>query len=718
MTVRFTSTRARTIAVTLVVLWIGVVLVGYYASHKPFPSAINPNRAVWDLLQHSLSPNVVARSLLDAHMNLGVAVWLSAIALGAGDLALNRLLGSPPVRLLDRCVFGAALGLGIISLSFFVLGATAGLRPIQGLLLLGFLSGVSLVGLRRFPWRAMLPLRSLRSHAADGLWLRALQVLLGLEFALSLLRALTPPVAWDSWVYHLTGPREFLQRGGFVQGIDIPHLYFPGMVEGVFTAALLVKGDIAAQLTHLVLAGLGVLAVYQFTVHRVNPAAGWLAVALVASAGSMATVAVQPYVEWGVMTFGFLAFWALDEALTRDDRRWLAVSGLLAGAAMASKYTAIGIVAPMGVFLAWRCAQRWRSRTAARTFPSPLHCALWGGLATAVVLPWLARNAVWTGNPVYPFLFGGWNWDGWKAQWFSRPGTGHITEPLRLLGVPWELTALATEGSPRFDVDAGPLFLALLPLAVLLPVRSGWSVCARWVVIGGYVVWLFGVAQSELLLQGRLLLPVLPFLAVLLAAAVERSWRLALPRLRLHVILPVVVVLVLALGVARMALAAVAEPAIPFLVGAEPRAAYLERRVGYHYRALDFIDTQLPAGTRVLFLWEPRSYLCEVDCQPDPLLYNWRYALYRAGNDIDRVFKHMRDDGYTHLLVFGGGMRFVAQGPIIEIDSLGIESLVRFETRYLERMYGPSVMDILATPFSDVVGKGYAVYRLRQQSLR
>ncbi|MEK7214658.1 MAG: hypothetical protein AAB289_03590, partial [Chloroflexota bacterium] len=185
MNSRFASHSARATVTTVMVLWIGVVLMGYYAWHKPFPPAINPNNAVWDLLRGGPQPMVIVRSLLDVHMNLGVAIWLLAIAFGTGDLVLTRLLGAPPVRILDRSVFSAATGLMIMSLSFFILGATAGLRPIQGFLVLGLLSGLSMAGLRGFPWRRLLELRSLRSHAAGGGWLRAVQVLLVSGFILS-----------------------------------------------------------------------------------------------------------------------------------------------------------------------------------------------------------------------------------------------------------------------------------------------------------------------------------------------------------------------------------------------------------------------------------------------------------------------------------------------------------------------------------------------------
>ncbi|MEK7216745.1 MAG: hypothetical protein AAB289_14245, partial [Chloroflexota bacterium] len=120
----------------------------------------------------------------------------------------------------------------------------------------------------------------------------------------------------------------------------------------------------------------------------------------------------------------------------------------------------------------------------------------------------------------------------------------------------------------------------------------------------------------------------------------------------------------------------------------------------------------------VLFLWEPRSYLCRVECQPDPLHDNWRYAEYVNGNDIDRTHTWMRSQGYTHLMLFGGNMRRFAEARVPQMDSLSIESLTRFEARHLERIDGPGLIATLAAPSSQTAGGFYSVYRLRPASPR
>ena len=637
------------------VLWMAVVFVAYYAVHKPLPEDLAQGGAVWSLLRQGWS----VTAILDTLMALGTVLWLLGLSLGIGTLLLEGILGEPPDGLLERGIFGTALGLGALSFAFLFLGMVAALTPLPAFLVLGLLSGFGLVGLRRLPWRRSRALVGPSDQAGQGGLVRSLQVLLLVMAPFIVTRALTPPTAWDSLVYHLAGPQRYIQAGRIIGGIDVPHFYFPSLVEQLFTAALLVQGDISARLMHLALAGVGAVALYGFLARREGPRAGWLALGVLVSAASLLSLATQTYVEWGLLAFGFLAFWALQEATERENIRWLALSGCLAGLVLGVKYTGVFLVAALAWLLVWRAAHRF-STGHPRAFPRWSHLLLWGGAVAAVASPWYIKNLMLTGNPVYPFLFGGWNWDAWKAAWFSRPGTGLITEPGRLLAAPWELTVLGVEGGAFYDVTLGPLFLGLLPLLVVARPKSSWAAAALLVVAIGYGAWLYGAAQSELLMQGRLLLPVLPFLAALLASGVAQTARLALPFLRIERTLGAAIVLVVALTLLRLTADWVADPPLPYLVGAESRGAYLERRLGNHYRALSFVNTGLPPDAKVLFLWEPRSYLCRSDCQPDALLYNWRYLLLRHRNP-EAIFRALRAEGYTHILLYGGGLRFFSQ---------------------------------------------------------
>lgn len=226
-----------------------------------------------------------------------------------------------------------------------------------------------------------------------------------------------------------------------------------------------------------------------------------------------------------------------------------------------------------------------------------------------------------------------------------------------------------------------------------------------------YGAWLLGAAQSELLVQGRLLLPVLPFLAVLLAGALPAAGRLDLPFLRTHVFLHTAVLLALSLATVTHAFSWVADPPVPYLAGSESRAGYQRRHLGEHARALEFVNGSLPSGSSVFFLWEPRTYLCQVPCQADALLFNWRYLLATryAASEIHAA---LRERGYTHLLLNGAGLRYFSEPPHVELEAGHLAALQDLEDGYLELVSGPSLREVLKTEAAPPGGT-YSIYRLR-----
>ena len=373
---------------------------------------------------------------------------------------------------------------------------------------------------------------------------------------------------------------------------------------------------------------------------RASP--GWGA-GILASSISLWSLAGYAYVEWGLLAFCTLAFWALRNALDQERASWLLVSGICLGLALGVKYTAAFVALGLGSYLLWTTIRR--DTLLAKSFPNWQHLGLWMLTVATVASPWYLKNLAFTGNPFYPFFFGGRNWDAWRDAWFTRWGTGLLQEPVRLLTAPWDLGVLASEGSLLYDVSLSPLLLGFMPLLLLLRrAAAPWTASALWVALVAYGGWLLGAAQSELLLQGRLLLPALPLFAAALAVALAESRRLALPWLRTSFLLEATLVLVLTLQGLTLVSRWAADPPVPYLAGAESREVYLERHLGAHYRALNHLNQTVSPEASVLFLWEPRTYLCRVQCQPDALLYNWRDFL-RRHEGIDPCLHHAAGAG-------------------------------------------------------------------------
>jgi hypothetical protein len=318
-------------------------------------------------------------------------------------------------------------------------------------------------------------------------------------------------------------------------------------------------------------------------------------------------------------------------------------------------------------------------------------------------LPWLVENWLTTGNPVYPFFFPGVYWDAWRAWWYDRPGTGlATTAPWRLLTAPLEATILGTEGGEPYDATIGPLLLALTPLLIVVwsgLKREERAVAGHMLLFFGlnYGLWLIGLARSALLVQTRLLLPIFGVVAVLAAVSLDRLTILRRPQLAVDWLVRAVVSLTLALLLFSSLTTFLQINPVPVILGLETRDDYLARRLGTYQLAMEAVN-DLPSDSRVVFLWEPRSYSCQVDCWPDALLDRFLHLTYLYP-DAASIAEAWREEGVTHVLLYRLGMEAIVQDefdPVTPRDLAILEDLQASEMKEISR-----------------VGEAYILYRLQ-----
>jgi hypothetical protein len=227
-------------------------------------------------------------------------------------------------------------------------------------------------------------------------------------------------------------------------------------------------------------------------------------------------LAVIAYVEGPLCYYHAALVWAAARVWT--DRSGLrptiwALLGLLAGCAMACKYTAlVSAVVPFGCLALFELG---RSRSVAPV----LHYVL--GWAV-VMAPWLGKNVIDTGNPVYPLantVFHGRSWDqGRESKWSAA----HGRQPITLS----DLTNSLVDVAGRSDWQS-PLYFALAPLAFFRPGsrRLTWGL---W----GLVLYLFATWWLLTHRLDRFWLPLLPPLAILAGIGADwshgRAWSIIL----------------------------------------------------------------------------------------------------------------------------------------------------------------------------------------------
>lgn len=354
---------------------------------------------------------------------------------------------------------------------------------------------------------------------------------------------------YDSLSYHLQLPQEWLALGRIVPVEHNVYSALPSGIEAMFVhlaaatlapsrpaggelfAGLLAGSAwrmVACQMLHAGMLVLAAAALRELALRvcdsvdaidpRTRSAIGWLVGAVVLATPWAIVVGSLSYNEAGVI---LLAASALLVAIGKDGGavRWpvrrSVLAGALVGLACGFKPTAILFVAPaVGLsLLASMPAKRWLSAVLVGSVAGSVS-------GVVVMLPWLVRNWIELGSPVFPQasgLFGSAHWTGEQA---SRYASAHFGEGLAGLG-----HALSLERGLLH-----PQWLALWPavfvagVLVVLLSRTASSRRLAWPIAAGLVVQLLAWALVTHV-QSRFVLPMLPMAMVLVAFAAARLGR-------------------------------------------------------------------------------------------------------------------------------------------------------------------------------------------------
>ena len=204
--------------------------------------------------------------------------------------------------------------------------------------------------------------------------------------SLPFLRALYPPTAYDSTMYHLPFARLFVESGGFAYADNLRFPVFPQLNEIVFSAALLVSDDLTAQLVQWLCFVVIALAIGAM----LDGPRAWFAMAIWFAVPAANQAAVVAHVECGLTLAVTLAFASWLQWRETEHRGWLFLIGAFAGMAAATKYHGLFFVAFFGMAL-----------LALRKFRA---IALYVLGVLVVAAPWYLRIAALTGNPLFPYF--------------------------------------------------------------------------------------------------------------------------------------------------------------------------------------------------------------------------------------------------------------------------------------------------------------------------
>lgn len=507
-----------------------------------------------DLLDPPVEPNAPAWGWLYLGQRIPFAtialgVWLAALAVGRLELRWLRVCS-----LLDRAersFFAICLGLATISLLMLGLGLAGQLTRWPLVIILSVAGAFEVwqtiqdrrrSGLSTANLPSRLATRSAKKIDAKdepGVhWVPWVVLVAVTPFVFCLLLgAMSPQTDFDVIEYHLGGPKEWFQQGRIVRLPHNVYTSFPFLSEMLLLSGMVLYGDwnsgaLAGQAIIAGFAPLTALGLYATGRRWFSANAGALGALIWLTTPWAYRISIIAYAEGGLACYMFaslavglrILWFTSDEPRVPEEngspqptlvdvpQGLSLLAGLLAGSAMACKYTGLISAVLPGAALIAGAAMREPDRRGKYLLRGLAVFAVGVGLAIG---PWLLKNTLETGNPVYPLawsIFGG---DGRDAAMNAQWRQGHSSHYKRPLDRVWDLPVKVTDVMANNDWHSDLMF-ALAPIAWLaIWRRKVWCV---WAFIGWqFLSWFLFTHHID-----RFYVPMFP--AVALLAGAGAAW--------------------------------------------------------------------------------------------------------------------------------------------------------------------------------------------------
>lgn len=437
---------------------------------------------------------------------------------------------------------------------------------------------------------------------------------------LALLSALTPVTSWDAGVAHLALPAAYAREGRILLLSGNVYSGYPHLLHSLYAVAYFSGGEQTVTLVNWTFGALACLAAYTLGKRIENRRCGLAAAALLATAPIFMDQAGTAAIDLGFTAMTTAALAALVAWF--DERRtgWLALSAVLAGSACGVRHT--GYVVCLLLCAGILCgggARRFRG------------ASVFAGLAALVALPWLARSAVITGNPVFPLLL----------SVFPTQGIEHI-----------DVSSLGAHESVRDTGGVGLVAFLRFPWDIIMRphLYDGWTKSPGGMVLalgipglllGGRrarALGAFSIAGSAFFFFfQRLARYILPFFIPMMAVAAIMTnrarwmWK------------GVAVLLTFAFAYGLVLHAAAIHFKIPVLLGNQTREGYLRERVE-RFPVFEYVNRYL-AGEGVILTPDQRTYYIQ------GRTFQNHWAMRRvAGLDPDRQREWLHEHGIRYVL--------------------------------------------------------------------
>jgi len=495
-------------------------------------------------------------------------------------------------------------------------------------------------------------------------YIRVLLVFLFILLIVSIvILSCVPPVAKDELVHHLAVPKLYLKHSALYEIPFMEFSYYPMNLQLLYLIPLYFGNDIVPKLIHFSFALLTAYLIFLYLQRRLGSPYALLGALFFLSIPIIVKLSITAYIDLGVIFFSFASlFFFLRWIESGFYVRFLVYSAIMCGLGLGTKYNALITFFLLTLFVPF-FHSRYAKDNKAGAVRSLRYGALFFAIAVLFFAPWMIRNYIWTGNPLYPIYDGLFNPEDpvyrHTIDLFTYRSAVYHEEWWQIALLPIRIFFVGQDGNPQyFDGRLNP-FLLLLPLFAFYRIgKETDTMRMELKTMLFFSVLFFAFAFFSDSLRVRYISPIIPPLAILSIFGLRRIV-LQVKGLRIRLLRDIGLV-----GIALLVCFALFlnfryivdqyRDIAPFsyLGGRVTRDEYIERYRS-EFPTMRYINENLPPEARILFLFMGnRGYYCDREYIFD--MNNNRSmlkSLVAASHSTEDLLLQIQGRGITHLLI-------------------------------------------------------------------
>lgn len=489
--------------------------------------------------------------------------------------------------------------------------------------------------------------------------LTAILIIVVVEIILNL----TPPIDRDALIHHLAIPKLWLQNGGFYETKWAVFSYYPMNLDLLYIIPLYFNKDFIAKFIHMGF-GLGTaLLIYYYLRRKISRIAGLLGILVFISTPVVFRLSTEIYVDLGLAFFITAAIFAFLHYRDGEykELKWLFISSIAMGLALGTKYNALLAWFFLSLAIVFVYSKDTKEQRMA------VKCGLIFFLLSLFIFsPWLIKNIILTGNPLYPLLQGIFNITDKAAQEGALSISGGTYSGIfqmrevmygesfwETLLIPVRYFFEGQDNNPRyFNGVLNPVLILLPPFAFLNKSDNCDKLFFTFFAI-------FFILVSTFLDQTRIryILPVVPLLSTLTVMGFINilNWTISHPNPFRYILTGICFFVFTVLLVQNIFYVKHYYQKISpmnYALGKESRDDFISRHIG-SYPAIKYINQHTPDNARIrLILLAGRGYYLDRIYEDDPSMgMSFISRLVAASADDKTFHSYIASLGYTHLLL-------------------------------------------------------------------